>query len=391
VKVLLVDPSLYTPPYDGALARALQDRGHEVTLVGRAPRATDPPLGPGVRLEPLFYRAGERVPRIPALRQVAKGVEHAADLARLRRYVRAVKPDVVHWQWPSLPFLDAHALRAMRAVAPQVVTVHDGRVFKAKAGLRRVMGFGWGDFVGAADAVVAHVGTTRDALGRLGVDADRIRIVPHPVFARPAGTRRPVTGAHPLRAIYFGRISDDKGIDVLAAALERLASAASAPPLHVTVCGPLIREDRRAAEAVERLCRLPFVTVDTRFVPEDDLDHRIEASDLVILPHREVDASGVLMKALGYDVGVVASDVRAFREVLDGTSAARLFRADDPAHLANVLSTLAADRDAVERMRAATVQLRTWALSWPRAAELTEAVYDRVLRARAGAPALETA
>jgi phosphatidylinositol alpha-mannosyltransferase len=97
------------------------------------------------------------------------------------------------------------------------------------------------------------------------------------------------------------------------------------------------------------------------------------------------------MKALGYDLGIVASDVRAFREVLDGTAAARLFRTEDPADLARTLAELAADRAAVEAMRAATLQLRSWALSWPRAAELTEGVYERVLRARAGAPALETA
>jgi glycosyltransferase involved in cell wall biosynthesis len=393
VRVLLVDPSLYTPPYDGALAQALGRRGHEVLLVARRPRASDPPLGEGVTLDPLFYRDGEWLGRYAVLRQLTKGLEHASDLARLRWFVREWRPDVVHWQWPSLPLFDAAALGLLRRHAPQVVTVHDGRVFKTKSGLRRLMGVGWGRFVNAADAVIAHVESTRESLARLGVPAARVSIVPHPVFPRPRlhggdAIRESRGAAHPLRALYFGRLSDDKGVDVLAEALVRLGPDA---PLRVEVCGPVIREDARVHRALAQLSRLPTVSLETRFVPEEELDARLRGTDLVILPHREVDASGVLMKALGYDVGIVASDVRAFREVLQAGEAARTFAAGDPGALARVLAALAADRDAVERMRAGTAAVRTHALSWARAAELTESVYARVVRGRADEPAVGTA
>jgi glycosyltransferase involved in cell wall biosynthesis len=393
VKVLLIDPSLYTPPYDGALADALGRRGHDVTLLARRPRPTDPPVGPNVRVEPMFYRDGEWLGSRAVLRQVTKGLEHVSDLSRLRWLVREWRPDVVHWQWPSLPLIDAQALRVLRRYAPQVVTVHDGRVFKSKTGLRRLMGFGWGRFVNGADAVIAHVEATRESLTRLGVPGERISIVPHPVFPRPRCTahgdaREPRVAGHPLRALYFGRLSDDKGIDVLAAALERLGPEVR---LHVEVCGPVIGEDLRVHAAVERLSRLANATLETRFVPEDELDRRLRGTDLVVLPHREVDASGVLMKALGYDVGIVASDVRAFREVLQGTDGARLFRSDDAGDLARVLAELAARPEQAARMRAAVAQLRTHALSWSRAAELTESVYARVLTRRADAPAMGAA
>ena len=393
MKVLLVDPSLYTPPYDGALADALTRRGHEVTLLARRPRPTDPPVGGNVRVEPLFYRDGEWLGSWAVLRQLTKGLEHVSDLARLRWLVRELRPDVVHWQWPSLPLLDAQALRLLRPYAPQVVTVHDGRVFKSKAGLRRLMGLGWSRFVNAADALIAHVDATRESLLRLGVEPARIAVVPHPVFARPRRTpaaapaerREP---GRPLRALFFGRLSDDKGVDVLAAALERLGPDAR---LHVDVCGPVIGEDRRVHAAVSRLSQLAHVSLETRFVPEDELDRRLRATDLVVLPHREVDASGVLMKALGYDVGIVASDVRAFREVLHGTAGARLFRSEDAGDLARVLSGLAASPADVARMQAEVAHLRTHALSWTRAAELTEAVYARVRTRRADAPAMGAA
>lgn len=389
MNVLMIDPSLYTPPYDGALGAALRARGHRVSLVGRRPRPTDPPLGGDVALVPLFYRAAERIRGPAPVRQLAKGVEHRLALARLARLVAAERPDVVHWQWPSLPWLDAGALARLAELAPQVVTVHDARVFKAKTGLRRAMGLGWPRFVAGADVVIAHVEATRRTLATLGVDPARVQIVPHPVFARPDGgaprpPRPPRPAGAPVRALFFGRLADDKGVDVLAGALEQVSRPGR---WEVRVAGPRVREDARTAAALERLARLPHVRLDVGFLPEPELDAALAATDLVILPHREVDASGALMKALGYDVGVVAADVPGFAEVLAGRDCARLFRAGDAADLARVLDELEARPALIAALAAGTARVRDGALSWARAAELTEHAYVRA-QARGTRPAV---
>jgi glycosyltransferase involved in cell wall biosynthesis len=388
MKVLLVDPSLYTPPYDGALAGALRDRGHEVKIAGRPLRPTDPPLGDDrIAVEPVFYRRGER---LRARRgdgtvvKLAKAAEHAVDLGRLRALVREWQPDVVHWQWPSLPFLDAGAMRTLRAYSPQVATVHDAHVFKQKQGVGRAMSLGWARFLRAADGVIVHVAATRDTIVGLGIPEERIAIVPHGIFARPttAGAAAPPADGR-LHCAFFGRLSADKGIDVLAAAAARLpAEAARRIVLHV--CGPVIAGDPRVADAVATLERTPCVQLLPRFVTEAELDTLLASSHLAVFPHREVDASGALMKALGYDVGVLASDVRAFREVLGTSAGVRWFRREDAGDLAAELASLASDPDAVSRMQADVGALRRTALSWAHAAATSESVYRRLLDLRDG-------
>jgi glycosyltransferase involved in cell wall biosynthesis len=414
MKVLLVDPSLYTPPYDGALAAALAERGHAVLLAGRRPRASDPPLGGRVDVAPVFYGGGERWrSRLPAaVSRALKGVEHGRGLVDLAALADRFRADVVHWQWPSLPVLDAVALRRMSRSRPQIVTVHDRRVFKAKTGLRRLQSLGWTRFLQVADELIVHVPSTREELHRLGVTAHPVSVVPHPVFERMAmceqpsrsagGTpERPQTddacgmdrsgsgdarrpggdSATPLRVSFFGRLSDDKGVDVLADALARLA-AADLRRLRVRVYGRPIGEDRRVAAALATLRRLDGVDLRTDYLPEDALDALLADSDLVVLPHREVDASGMLMKALAYDVGLVVADVPAFREVLGVAPVARFFASEDAGALADALCELAHDPVKVDAMRAAASALRGGALSWSNAAEATERIYERALAAR---------
>ena len=56
MRIALIDPSLFTLPYDSALAAGLTQGGHDVTLYGRKPRPEEGSAN-GVRLTPAFYRA----------------------------------------------------------------------------------------------------------------------------------------------------------------------------------------------------------------------------------------------------------------------------------------------------------------------------------------------
>src|SRR5690348_11428244 len=107
MRVQLVDPSAFTPPYDRALAGALARHGTEVELLtsrflhGPVPEAD----GYGVR-ECFYRRSAERGLEAPG-RRLFKAAEHLRDMRRLRGKLDA---DVVHYQWLTMPALDTHLL-----------------------------------------------------------------------------------------------------------------------------------------------------------------------------------------------------------------------------------------------------------------------------------------
>src|SRR5687768_16997969 len=119
MRVQIVDPAAYTPPYDHALSGALARAGAEVELV-----TTRFPYGPvpredGYEVNELFYRRSSREGGNPRLRRVLRAAEHMPAMARHRSYARGA--DVVHYQWLPIPQLDQ---RLLAGVHPRVFTMH---------------------------------------------------------------------------------------------------------------------------------------------------------------------------------------------------------------------------------------------------------------------------
>ena len=72
-------------------------------------------------------------------------------------------------------------------------------------------------------------------------------------------------------------------------------------------------------------------------------------ADLVVLPYRDAEQSGVLFTALAFGKAIVLSDVGGFAEVA-AHGAARLVPPEDPQALAAAIGDLLADRAARERL-----------------------------------------
>src|SRR5690349_20590352 len=105
MRVHVVDPSAYSPPYDHALCAALARRGADVELITSAFAYGQAPPPDGYGLRELFYRHAIG-PARSRLRQASKLAEHVPNMLRYRRIARAA--DVVHFQWLPVQHLDAH-------------------------------------------------------------------------------------------------------------------------------------------------------------------------------------------------------------------------------------------------------------------------------------------
>jgi glycosyltransferase involved in cell wall biosynthesis len=123
-----------------------------------------------------------------------------------------------------------------------------------------------------------------------------------------------------------------------------------------------------------------------RFVPRFITDAEIPAyfrrADLVVLPYRQVDQSGVLFTALAFGKPLLLSGVGGFPEVAE-TGAAELFAPGDRAALHIALQRLLADPARRQRLTEGARAAATGRYSWDEAATRTLAVYRRLLDRRA--------
>ena len=219
VRVHIVDPSAYTPPYDHALCRSLAVAGADVELYSShfAHGQLAPPEG-YVRHES-FY-SGARLSSNPRAQRVLKLAEHVPDMLRYRRSAAAA--DVVHFQWLPVQPLDVHLLPGGR---PLLLTAHDvlpreprpGQLSAQRRAYERV------------DAVVVHSEHGRRRLtDELGLDPARVHLIRHGVLRPWEGqAEQPLppelAGDREVPVVlFFGLLRPYKGLDLLLEAWREL-------------------------------------------------------------------------------------------------------------------------------------------------------------------------
>ena len=184
LSALLVDPALFTAPYDGALGAGLEACGVQVLWAGRPLRRGE--AAELADVDPIYYRGVQDSAKgRGALWKLRKAASHLLGGLRLMRLARRGGFDLVHFQWLVLPIYDAFLMRCLARSQPVVLTVHDLAPFNdAPTSRLQTLGFS----ASAARGVADHRA--------------------HPILARRAdrpGPQPAPTDHHPARAADPGR------------------------------------------------------------------------------------------------------------------------------------------------------------------------------------------
>jgi glycosyltransferase involved in cell wall biosynthesis len=318
---------------------------------------------------PLSGRLLGRSPRSP-LRLPLKGAEYGPSALRLVRRVRSLAPDVVHVQWLPLPRLDRLWLRRLARDRSTVLTAHD--VLPRRS---RHLVDTWLSIFAAVHRVVVHSEGGLEELASLGVARAKLVRIAHPVFeahdGRPPG---PPSGS---TLLFFGLIRAYKGVDVLLRALPEIARLV--PGVRLVVAGdPLDPVEPLRALAAE-LGVEERIDWRLRFVPREELPGLMAQAAAVVLPYRQIDASGVLADAIGHGRPVVVSDLGHVGETVRRFAAGEVVPAEDPQALAAACVRLLSDGEALTTAFAGVEAARR-ALTWAAAAEEHERLYESILR-----------
>ncbi|HKG03521.1 MAG TPA: glycosyltransferase, partial [Conexibacter sp.] len=239
------------------------------------------------------------------------------------------------------------------------------------------------------DAVVVHsehgAARLRD---ELGIDPARVHVIPHGAFTHlaelaPADARAhaAVESAVPTAAplppelaavdkpvvLCFGLMRPYKGIDVLLEAWRGIEDA----ELWVVGLPKMDISPLRAAAP-------PNVRFVPRFVVDREIPAFFRRADLVVLPYREIDQSGVLFTALAFGKPLLMSAVGGFPEVA-ATGAAELVPPGAPAALHSALTGLLADPVARDRLATAARAAAAGPYAWDAIAAQHLALYKALV------------
>jgi phosphatidylinositol alpha-mannosyltransferase len=341
------------------LAEALLGRGHDVSVLAPVDDADDGALPPWVS------SAGRAVP-VPYNGSVARLVFGPLSLARTRRWLRDGRFDVLHVHEPTVPSLSM--LACFAATGPMIATFHT-----AITRSRALQVFGTA-LQPALEKITGRIAVSPSArrvvMEHLGGDAV---LIPNGVdVARFAGAP-PLPGRPPHPTVLFlGRIDEPrKGLAVLLEALPELVRLV--PDVRLLVAGPGDADEVRQAVPPSLRSRVELLGL----VSEADKPSVYASGQVYCAPNTHGESFGiVLVESMAAGTPVVASDLVAFRRVLEDGSAGVLVPVGDAGALATALAALLGDADRRASLSAvgrATAEAYDWSSVTSRIVEVYEA------------------
>lgn len=347
------------------LAETLLGLGHQVSVLTPAnDDATLPPYAVGAgRAVPIRYNGA-----------VARMQFGPVSAARVRRWLRDGHFDVLHVHEPAAPSLSL--LTCMLAQGPIVATLHAASVrsrwLAATQGVLQPFMERISGRIAVSDLArrlqVEHLGGDAIVIPN-GVDVGVFAgACPLPGYPRAGGT-----------VGFVGRYDEPrKGISVLLEALTSMVT--DRPGLRLVVTG---RGD--AEEFVEELPTALRDRVDLLgTLSEPDKARMLRSVDVYCAPNLRGESFGViLLEAMAAGTPIVASDLDAFRRVLDDGRGGLLVRGGDPLALAAGLAAVLDDAERRQALTAASARIVA-DYDWPVIAARILTVYETVVAAAPG-------
>ncbi len=264
------------------------------------------------------------------------GMTHRANVfafCRLVRWLKRTRPDILHtWLFHANVL---GRLAAKLAGVPHVVSsIRVAEPRRWHLALDRLT-------AGRAEVILVNSPSLQDYAAEHGIPRKKLRVIPNAVdLAR--FTAAPHAKRETPVALFVGRLSPQKGLDVL------LRAAARVPRVRFRVVGD--GPDRGALERLARELRLANVEFAG---PSDRVPELLADADMLVLPSRWEGSPNVVLEAMAAGVPVVATNAVGTRDlVTDGVDGV-LVAVDDAAALASAIDRIAGDSRLTERLAAA--------------------------------------
>ena len=317
-----------------------------------------------------------------------KSVGYLSYLFRLLRHVRRASPAdrVVHFQFFRRERIEAFFLLVLKLAGARIVYTAHNILPHERSNLdvfiKRVV-------YSTVDRIIVHSSFIKNELIRqFPATEQKIRVVPHgnfnhyvPSSPPPRALARETLGLPTDKPVllFFGYIREYKGLDLLLEAMQLIQKRGS--DAHLVIAGlphsAMLRE--RYEAAIEGLPSPEQVTFHDRFIPHEDVPHYFVASDLVVLPYRNIYHSGIVHLAYSFGRPVLTTNTGDFSETVEQGKSGMVLHHNSPEALADAIIELISHRTQLQSMGEYARNLSNSRYSWSDIGRQTKLVYEELV------------
>ena len=342
------------------LTRHLLDEGHQVSVF--APVTNEESIQ-----EDWLVNAGKPI-SIPVNGSVARVLFGPIASSRVKQWIAQGDFDLLHLHEPAIPSLSLLACSA--ATGPMVGTFH---VSSPKQKAIYAIGPILEPIVEKLTARIAVSESARKTL-KEHFDTDAV-VIPNGIEgAQYANAQPTIHWRNPNTLGFIGRFEEPrKGLQVLLAALPIIARFI--PDVRILIAGPGDGDEFIKGLDVGLRNRIVFLG----FLTDQEKASLLKSIDIYVAPNTGGESFGIILtEALSAGTPVVASDIPAFKAVLENGDAGLLFKNEDSSDLAKVLIGLLRDSEKQKQL-SNRGKLSSQKYDWQVVAEQILTVYDMAM------------
>ena len=243
---------------------------------------------------------------------VSKLISYLKSQLKLLKIIQTEYPQIVHFQWFKIPYLDYYFLIKIRKSGAKIVlTAHN--VLPHNTGDRyfRI----YKKIYTIADRLIVHSEKTKEELVEsFDVQKEKISVIPHGTLdfssnidlEKVAFYKNKFTKDFGLlgKTVFsaLGVINDYKGIELIVDAWKS-ETISEKNDIHLIIAGK--GTHKKLVELNER----SNVSLENRFLLDEEFLALLQVTDYVLLPYRKISQSGVLLTAMNEKKKVIVSNV----------------------------------------------------------------------------------
>jgi glycosyltransferase involved in cell wall biosynthesis len=205
-------------------------------------------------------------------------------------------------------------------------------------------------FYGQMEEVMVPSVGTREQLAARGLPPERMKPLPRwvdtevysPEMRNPTFWKSRGAGLGRVVLLYVGRVSREKGLEMLVDAFKELVDAGSAIALAVVGDGPY-REEMEASLA-------GYPAMFTGYLAGEQLQRGYASADLFVFPSATDTFGNVVLEAQASGLPVIVSDEGGPRELMIDGETGIVFKASRTSDLVAAISSMISDSQRITRM-----------------------------------------
>lgn len=286
----------------------------------------------------------------------------------IKKQINEFKPDVIYFPFFHLwlPLISWFFPKI-----PKVYTCHDVLLH---LGENNIFLKWWQDILmNTSERIIILSEVFKKNIEQAAISSEKIDVIPHGIFdyyVNLEGKNSVEIKKNNKTILFFGRIVDYKGLDILLKAFGKIKMAVPETQLWIVGSGELYKYKKLLAQDA--------IVVENKWVPDNEVKDYFTKSAILVCPYKEASQSGLVPLAYSFKMPVVATKVGGLVEQIEDGKTGILVECGDSEALVRACVELLSDQNKCQRMGQAGYEKAVREFSWERVSQM---VLDSLVKA----------